>query len=40
MVLPNDVVQQATLIAVMLVVGVEQGRKVSTGVEHKPSQAP
>jgi hypothetical protein len=29
MVLPNDVVQQAALIAVMLVAGVEQGRKVS-----------
>ena len=29
MVLPNDVVQQATLIAAMLVAGVEQGRKVS-----------
>jgi len=29
MVLPNDVVQQATLIARMLVAGVEQGRPVS-----------
>lgn len=29
MVLPNDVVQQATLIAAMLVTGVEQGRRIS-----------